>query len=409
MSWLESLIDESWAGFIGSSLEALRRAPVRPQWQSTTSEGRAGPAGISLKCTRCGHPGRLELDSPWYCDVCGGDLCEKALDLVRDNTADSTDPSIELIVAVFAILGGIAMSDPRPDPAFEGREELAAMRALALAGFGLSPQFTDVLERVYRLGGRRSGEIEQYASHFSVRCPDPRALGGLIRVLHGFAIADGAIQPEEEAAIGRVATALDVTPVAAARLRDAASARSNEAVLFVGTFALLAKVAKADGVVSRRELDAVEGVIRDQFGASLRSEAIRVFTQAKDSEDHFVRYAAQIQKTYTGRKEALGALIAALESVALADGPMHPAEALVVRDARLFLGLESPADSVSDPYLLLGASRSDTLDSIKAGCRRLAGWYHPDKLKASEFTPFAAECGTQRFDRLMKAMKDVEG
>jgi len=70
---------------------------------------------------------------------------------------------------------------------------------------------------------------------------------------------------------------------------------------------MLAKLAKADGVVSREEIAVVSRFMKDNLGLDSEGEklAIRIFNQAKTSPDRFEDYAAQFYSIFFGRREII--------------------------------------------------------------------------------------------------------
>ena len=72
-------------------------------------------------------------------------------------------------------------------------------------------------------------------------------------------------------------------------------------------FACLAKIAKADGVVSREEVDKVDSFIKDRFNfpSEQRKFAIQIFNQAKDDSYSFQDYATQLASLLSQNKNSL--------------------------------------------------------------------------------------------------------
>ena len=78
----------------------------------------------------------------------------------------------------------------------------------------------------------------------------------------------------------------------------------RQAIFFITTFSLLAKLAKADGVVSKSEVDVIDELMKrdmrmDRQG---RSYAIQIFDAAKDSTDSFEDYARQFYQLFSGQR-----------------------------------------------------------------------------------------------------------
>ncbi|MFC1653120.1 TerB family tellurite resistance protein, partial [Planctomycetota bacterium] len=92
-------------------------------------------------------------------------------------------------------------------------------------------------------------------------------------------------------------------------------------------FGCLAKMAKADGVVTKAEIDAVEQIIT-QLGYTprMREAAIGIFRQAKDDPHSAADYVNQLAAAIQYNHQIGMTFIAALHAVAQADGVIHPNE-----------------------------------------------------------------------------------
>ena len=65
--------------------------------------------------------------------------------------------------------------------------------------------------------------------------------------------------------------------------------QKNQAAFFTALFACFAKIAKADGRVSREEIDKVDQFIKERFNfpSDQRAFAIQIFNHAKDDRNTF--------------------------------------------------------------------------------------------------------------------------
>ncbi len=214
------------------------------------------------------------------------------------------------------------------------------------------------------------------------------ALGGPLGALLG-ALAGHAIdkQLEEEPAL---ATADD---------RRA----TREIAFTIAVIALGAKMAKADGTVSRSEVAAFKQVFKippDEI-----NNVARVFDQAKRDVAGFDAYARQLANMFDQRHPVLEELIDGLFHIARADGEVHESEILFIHEVAHIFGF-SDADfarlrevnvgaDLADPYTVLGVRREQSDEEIRATWRRLMRENHPDKLMAqglpAEFVELANE------------------
>ncbi|MBM4327759.1 MAG: co-chaperone DjlA [Deltaproteobacteria bacterium] len=179
------------------------------------------------------------------------------------------------------------------------------------------------------------------------------------------------------------------------------------------TFALLAKLSKADGAVAQEEIEAVERFMMINLGLNResRSRAIKIFRNAKDSARTFEDYANQFYLMFRSDKQTLVGMIHVLFTVAIADGHVCSSEeAMISHAARIFhlsseeyrqirfmyTGASTNVDTQLDRYYaILGCEKGDSDEHIKSRYRKLAQDYHPDKVVSKglpeEFVRFAKE------------------
>jgi DnaJ like chaperone protein len=177
--------------------------------------------------------------------------------------------------------------------------------------------------------------------------------------------------------------------------RGAAVADPRRSVAFtIAVVALGAKMAKADGTVSRDEVAA----FREVFQVPPEEEAhLRlVFDLARRSTAGFASYARQVGRLFAGRRAVLDDLLGGLFYIALADGRLCEAEEAYLREVARHFGIDAAGyarirtafvgtdagglDSANDPHAVLGVAPDASFDEIHAAYRRLIRAYHPDLL-----------------------------
>src|SRR5436305_6276775 len=161
----------------------------------------------------------------------------------------------------------------------------------------------------------------------------------------------------------------------------------------ITVIALGAKMAKADGTVTRDEVAA----FREVFQVPPHEEAHlrRVFDLARRSTAGFESYARQVGRLFAGNRAVLEDLLGGLFYVALADGRVCPAEDSYLRAVARHLGFDAagyariraaflgePPESDDEPHAVLGVAPDASLDEIRAAYRRLIRTHHPDLLTA---------------------------
>lgn len=185
----------------------------------------------------------------------------------------------------------------------------------------------------------------------------------------------------------------------------------------IAVIALGAKMAKADGTVSRSEVAAFKQVFK--IPANEIKNVARVFDQAKRDVAGFDAYARQLAQMFDERHPVLEELLDGLFHIARADGEVHEAEIAFIRDVAGIFGF-GDADfarireanlgpDLADPYRLLGVLREQTDEEIRAAWRRLSRENHPDRLIADGLPPEFVDLANEKmaainaaYDRIAK-------
>ena len=188
---------------------------------------------------------------------------------------------------------------------------------------------------------------------------------------------------------------------------------------FVAAFSMLAKMAKADGTVCDKEIQAVEQFMkRDlQLNSESRKAAMSIFKTAADSEQTFDGFARQFYDMFSTQPRFLEILLDVMLRVSTADGILCEGEEnLLLTAVRIFhyrtedyLKLKAKYIDRSDVHhAILGCDRQDSDEFVKTQYRKLVTEYHPDKIASKglpeEFSKFAAD----KFREIQEAYEMVK-
>ncbi len=205
------------------------------------------------------------------------------------------------------------------------------------------------------------------------------------------------------------------TSVSRARLD---SAEEAQLLYFTAAFSMLGKLAKADGVVSRAEVEVIDRFIRDQLrlDPEARKLAIRIFNRAKDSPDRFEDFATQFYRYFHHQPQIVVSMYQMLLALASADGVVHPVEERMLNSAARIFGIshnrssqyrQAATGGTNRYYAALGCSRSDSDETIRKRYLKLANDFHPDKIVSKglpeEFTEFAKK----KFQEIQEAYAEI--
>ena len=176
------------------------------------------------------------------------------------------------------------------------------------------------------------------------------------------------------------------------RLRsdDGEGGQARQTAFSVAVIALSAIMAKADGQVSRDEIDAFREVFHVP-PAEVKNVG-RIFDLARKDARGFEPYARQVARMFASNPAVLEELLDALFHIAKADKVMHPSELDYLKSvAGIFNFSENEFERIraghlgadaADPYTVLGVSHNADEAEIRAAWRKLIRENHPDSLIA---------------------------
>ena len=171
----------------------------------------------------------------------------------------------------------------------------------------------------------------------------------------------------------------------------------------IAVVVLGAKMAKADGQVTRDEISAFKEIFR--VPPDEMKNVGRLFNRARNDAAGFEPYAKQIGRMFRDNPAVLVELLDGLFHIARADGTVTQDELEFLEQVARIMGLEATEwDRVraanlgpdkADPYNILGVARDASADEIKIAYRKLVRENHPDRLVAQgmpqEFVDLANE------------------
>ncbi len=159
----------------------------------------------------------------------------------------------------------------------------------------------------------------------------------------------------------------------------------------IAVIALSAKMAKADGLVTRDEVAAFRQVF--DFPQAEMHHVARMFDLARQDVAGFDLYARDVRRILRGDAALLEDVLHGLFYIAQADGIMHENELLYLEavseifklDPKVLARLKAiyvPSEDGIDPYAVLGVAQDADDVAIKKAWRDLARENHPDALIA---------------------------
>jgi DnaJ like chaperone protein len=185
---------------------------------------------------------------------------------------------------------------------------------------------------------------------------------------------------------------------------------------FVCLFASLAKVAKADGRVTREEIVTIEQAIAEMnLDSEMTEFVINVFREAKDNDVSVSDYLRQFAELIEYERDLSNSFFALLCKIAAADGDVSDQERAILGEAERTLRLQpgtidifiKTKMSLQKAYEILGceASMSDT--DIKRAYRKKCMDFHPDRLSNHGLPPEFMKFANEQVNNLHEAYKMI--
>lgn len=197
------------------------------------------------------------------------------------------------------------------------------------------------------------------------------------------------------------------------------SNEETQLTFFVAAFSMLAKLSKADGSITKEEINSVENFMVSDLNLSSESRkvAINIFQTAVYSPESFQDFAFQFYSKFSYQPQILEFMIDILLRVSVSDGALSKSEEdLILSAVKIFnfTGAEykkiksKHVKDVDKYYAVLGIEKDDSNEQIKKQHRKLALEYHPDTIASKglpeEFNKFAHD----KFREIQEAYESIK-
>jgi DnaJ like chaperone protein len=174
-------------------------------------------------------------------------------------------------------------------------------------------------------------------------------------------------------------------------------------------------MAKADGIVTRDEIEAFKEVFKVPAGEE--QNVGRLFNLAKQDVAGYESYARQLDRLFHDDRALLSDVMDGLFHIAMADGHLHPNEDKFLRSVAAefgftdqeYLGIKGRhfRCDMYDPYNILNASPKDSDADLKMIYHKLVAENHPDKLIARGVPPEFIDTATKKLAAINAAYEEI--
>lgn len=183
----------------------------------------------------------------------------------------------------------------------------------------------------------------------------------------------------------------------------------------IAVIALGAKMAKADGQVTRDEVAAFRRIF--QIPPGEERNAARVFDMARTDVAGFDAYARKIARMFGPGAEVLKDVLEGLFFIALADGDYHESEDAFLQEVAAIFGLEACCfrsmraafvpEAVPDPFSVLEVPPDAPLEVVRKAWRDAVREAHPDRAIARGLPAEAVRLAEVRMVALNRAWDEI--
>jgi DnaJ like chaperone protein len=181
----------------------------------------------------------------------------------------------------------------------------------------------------------------------------------------------------------------------------------------VSLLVLSAAVMKADGKVTRSELDYVKAFLNKQFGSENGHQLLLMLREILKQDYKLADVSRQIGQymDYPARLQLLHYLF----GLSSADGHIHPGELAMISEISIHLGIRKPdlnsiramfVKDINHAYQVLEISPDADEEEIKKAYRRMAVKYHPDKV--AHLGEDVKKAATEKFQMVQAAYEEIK-
>jgi DnaJ like chaperone protein len=191
----------------------------------------------------------------------------------------------------------------------------------------------------------------------------------------------------------------------------------------IAVLALGAKMAKADGTVTRDEVTAFRRIFT--FPEGEETHAAHVFDLARQDIAGFDAYARKIARLFNPEGKRICAddhhvlvdILEALFQIAIADGSYHAGEDAFLAHVADEFGLDEACFRIvrsrlvegapRDPYDVLGLPRDASKEAARKAWKDLVRDTHPDVMQARGVPPEAMKLAERRMQLINEAWREI--
>ena len=185
-------------------------------------------------------------------------------------------------------------------------------------------------------------------------------------------------------------------------------------VFTAGVIALSAKMAKADGKVTKEEILTFRQLV--QIPKDDINQVSKLWELAKETTDGYELYAKQIYSLFRNQPEILERILDILFEIAKSDGNIDSTELNYLKnvsnifnlDEIIFKKLLALHNPENNSFEILGVKTSDSLEDIQKKWKEMVKNNHPDKLVGQGMPIEFVESANQKLAIINSAYEEIK-
>jgi len=207
---------------------------------------------------------------------------------------------------------------------------------------------------------------------------------------------------------------------------------NSNGIIFIVTLAsILAKIAKADGVITKEEANIISEIFNDlELEGKDREIALKAFNNAKNDSFSIYEYAQQYKEI--SDYELREYLYSILWLISLSDSKLDFNEDTILQNIPKYLGLNEDiyyrykykfneknkreennlkynnTFFIEECYEILGCSPNDSMAVIKKNYYKLIAEYHPDKIQSKGLSDSFIKFATEQVQKINNAYETIK-
>ncbi|VAW78536.1 DnaJ-like protein DjlA [hydrothermal vent metagenome] len=208
-----------------------------------------------------------------------------------------------------------------------------------------------------------------------------------------------------------------------------------QTVFFTTVFSVMGHLAKADGKVSKSEIELARQIMQQfNLDEARRKVAMNLFNQGKQADFPLSDVLQQFRQECQRRRNLMQMFVEILMHAAYADGEIHDGERKVLEQVRVTLGFStqafqhieamvrnaanfagaggasgaSPQDVLRGAYEILDIDDSSSDAEVKKAYRRLMNQHHPDKLVSKGLPEEMIKLATEKSQEIRSAYDTIK-